>query len=60
MSASPTSNAFTPGDSYRREDGVLMVEVKPGVFVNQDTALVRHGIVPLKTKGNRHGPTQGA
>jgi hypothetical protein len=56
----PTTNAFTPGDSYVREDNVVMVEVRPGVYVNAKTAWDRHGIMPKKAKrGEHHGSTQG-
>ena len=41
-----TAPTFTPGDFYKREDGVIMVEIRPGVYVNETTALTRHGIVP--------------
>ena len=58
---SPTTSGFTPGDSYRREDNVLMVEVKPGVYCNETTALTRHNVVPRKReKGGHHGPMQGS
>jgi hypothetical protein len=29
---------FKPGDSYRRDDDALMVEITPGNFVNEATA----------------------
>ena len=50
---------FTPGDSYRREDGILMVEVKPGIYVNETTARLKQGIVPKKTKVElNYGPSR--
>ena len=61
MSKKPTSSAFTPGDFYIRDDKVVMVEVRPGVYCNAETALTRHGIMPKRTdKGGHHGPTQEA
>jgi hypothetical protein len=60
MTKHPTSNGFIPGNFYKREDDVIMVEIKPGVYVNQVTAFTRHGISPKKAKrGDHHGPTQG-
>lgn len=57
MTKHPPSNGFIPGDFYKREDDVIMVEIKPGVYVNQVTALTRHGISPRKAKrGGHHGP----
>lgn len=30
---------FQPGSSYQRDDGMVMVEIEPGMFVREDVAL---------------------
>lgn len=52
-----TTNGFTPGTCYDR-DGTLMVEVKPGIFVNETTARVKHGVVPSFEGKKDSGVTQ--
>ena len=39
MSKQAADTGFRPGrNSYTREDGAVMVEVRPGVFVNEQVA----------------------
>lgn len=56
--------AFVPGaNCYRRDDGILMVEVKPGLHVNVARAR-EQGVAPLshgfENEEGDHAPTQGS
>lgn len=44
---------FRPGTSYQRDDGTIMVEVRPGEYANSNIA-AGLGILPA-TKGTDHG-----
>jgi hypothetical protein len=50
-------NATTDCRTYQRDDGVLMVEVRPGQFINEEAAaklgLLKQGVLdPLQTSGD--------
>ena len=44
---------FVPGAFYKRDDGMLMIEVTPGQYVNEIHARFHYGVSPRK--GSNHG-----
>ena len=44
---------FTPGAFYERDDGMIMVEVAPGHFVNEVHAQLHYGVSVKKEPVSR-------